>query len=81
VVNLGAGYDTLYWRLKKSINEAPTPSVGDQFQKFVEVDFSTVTAKKIHQIQRKKITNKHHIDLSSYFSEPGRNSFLLVDYI
>ncbi|KAF7638857.1 Leucine carboxyl methyltransferase 1 [Meloidogyne graminicola] len=55
IINLGAGFDTLYWRLKET---------GHTFNKFVEFDFSSVTAKKIRQIQRSKTVN-----LCSYFSE------------
>ncbi|KAM3728472.1 Leucine carboxyl methyltransferase [Dirofilaria immitis] len=43
IINLGAGFDTLYWRLKEE---------GKQLYRYVEVDFSSVTAKKIRQIRR-----------------------------
>uniref|UniRef100_A0A6A7G0Q5 Leucine carboxyl methyltransferase 1 n=2 Tax=Hirondellea gigas TaxID=1518452 RepID=A0A6A7G0Q5_9CRUS len=45
VVNLGAGFDTMFWRLKSS---------GDTPVRFVELDFPEVTAKKTHYIQRSK---------------------------
>ncbi|KAF0302431.1 Leucine carboxyl methyltransferase 1 [Amphibalanus amphitrite] len=45
VLNLGAGFDTLYWRLK---------SAGCRFSNFVELDFSAVTARKLMAIQRQK---------------------------
>uniref|UniRef100_A0A1I8BNB3 Leucine carboxyl methyltransferase 1 n=1 Tax=Meloidogyne hapla TaxID=6305 RepID=A0A1I8BNB3_MELHA len=56
IVSLGAGFDTLYWRLKES---------GQSFNKFVEFDFSSVTSKKIRQIQRSK-----NVNLCGYFSKP-----------
>lgn len=55
ILNLGAGFDTLYWRLKHA---------GLNFYKFIEFDFSTVTSQKIRQINRKK-----QIDLCSYFGK------------
>lgn len=45
MVNIGAGFDTLFWRLR---------STGDDPLRFVELDFSEVTAKKTHYIQRAK---------------------------
>ncbi|ESO96138.1 hypothetical protein LOTGIDRAFT_116132 [Lottia gigantea] len=45
VINLGAGYDTTFWRLKDA-HLMP--------QKFVEIDFPVVTAKKCHHIKSKK---------------------------
>jgi len=38
IVNLGCGFDTLYWRLKEH---------GLKFYKYVDADFSSVTSKKI----------------------------------
>ncbi|OZC10191.1 leucine carboxyl methyltransferase [Onchocerca flexuosa] len=55
IINLGAGFDTLYWRLKEE---------GKQLYRYVEVDFSSVTAKKIRQIRRPGSPN-----LVSMFSE------------
>jgi [phosphatase 2A protein]-leucine-carboxy methyltransferase len=57
IISLGAGFDTLYWRLKET---------GHKFYKFVEFDFSSVTSKKIRQIRRYR-----NVDLCSYFSKPG----------
>ncbi|KAI1716248.1 leucine carboxyl methyltransferase domain-containing protein [Ditylenchus destructor] len=57
IVNIGCGFDTLYWRLKDS---------GQKFYKYAELDFSSVTSKKIRQIRR---SNKH-ADLTSSFSRP-----------
>uniref|UniRef100_A0A914GUF6 Leucine carboxyl methyltransferase 1 n=1 Tax=Globodera rostochiensis TaxID=31243 RepID=A0A914GUF6_GLORO len=55
ILNLGAGFDTLYWRLKDA---------GLAFYKFVEFDFSSVTAKKICQIKRNK-----NLNLMEFFSK------------
>jgi len=64
---LGAGFDTLYWRLKES---------GHIFNKFVEFDFSSVTSKKIRLIQRSK-----NVNLSGYFSNPGKYFFNFFLYL
>ncbi len=45
VVNVGAGFDTLYWNLK---NEGLAPA------SFIEVDFPDVTMKKCHVIKSKQ---------------------------
>jgi len=45
VINLGAGFDTLYWMLAEE---------GIQFKNFIEVDFPTVTAKKCYYIKKSK---------------------------
>lgn len=45
VVNLGAGYDTLYWRLKDE---------GKTIVNFVDVDFPSVTSRKCYLIKRMK---------------------------
>lgn len=37
IINLGCGFDTLYWRLREA---------GHLVQNFIELDFPTVTAKK-----------------------------------
>lgn len=44
IINLGCGFDTLYWQLRNSGDNSRMPHI------FVDVDFSTVTAKKIHHI-------------------------------
>lgn len=44
IVNLGAGFDTLYWQLR---------ATGAKFSNFTDVDFSTISAKKIHFIVKK----------------------------
>lgn len=45
VVNLGAGFDTLYWRLK---------DLGYNVVNFTEIDFPSVTAKKCFNIKKNK---------------------------
>lgn len=45
IINLGCGFDTLYWKLKDS-----TQAVGN----FIELDFPSVVAKKSHIIKRNK---------------------------
>ncbi|CAH2103058.1 unnamed protein product [Euphydryas editha] len=45
IINLGCGYDTLYWRLKDT-----TQAVSN----FIELDFPSVTSKKCHIIKRNK---------------------------
>lgn len=45
IVSLGAGFDTLFWRLHKDGNSPKT---------FVEVDFEQVTTRKCHYIKSKK---------------------------
>lgn len=56
VINLGAGLDTTFWRLKEE-NLLP--------QKFFEVDFPTVVARKIHYIKTKPPLFKPIIDVHS----------------
>ena len=43
VVSVGAGFDTLFWRLNQT---------GDAPNKYIELDFSEVTSKKAHYIQK-----------------------------
>lgn len=45
IINLGSGFDTLYWRLKDA---------GNSPQNFIELDFPNVTAKKCYQIKKHK---------------------------
>ncbi|XP_037076101.1 leucine carboxyl methyltransferase 1-like [Pollicipes pollicipes] len=56
VLSLGAGFDTLYWRLK---------SAGVRFSNYVELDFPMVTTRKLMYIQRQKGL------LSAFQSEDG----------
>jgi O-methyltransferase involved in polyketide biosynthesis len=60
IISLGAGFDTLYYRLRDK---------NAQFSKLVEVDFSSVTAKKI------KLISKCH-ELSQFFQTPGMEYLL-----
>ncbi|KAM4525985.1 leucine carboxyl methyltransferase 1 [Fundulus diaphanus] len=53
VINLGAGLDTTFWRLKEE-NLLP--------RKFFEVDFPTVVARKIHYIKTKPPLSKPIIE-------------------
>lgn len=46
IISLGAGFDTLYWRLKED---------GLNVVNFTEVDFPTVTANKCYLIKKAKI--------------------------
>ncbi|CAG9765157.1 unnamed protein product [Ceutorhynchus assimilis] len=45
IINFGAGFDTLYWRLKDE---------GIVISGYVELDFPTVTSKKCYTIKRNK---------------------------
>ncbi|XP_054268298.1 leucine carboxyl methyltransferase 1-like [Macrosteles quadrilineatus] len=45
IINLGAGFDTLYWRLK---------DMGYTVVNFTEIDFPSVTSKKCFYIKRNK---------------------------
>lgn len=42
IVNFGAGFDTLYWKLKDA---------GLPVKRFVEIDFANVTSRKCHYIK------------------------------
>lgn len=46
IINLGSGFDTLFWKLKSS---------NVPFKKFVELDFPAVTARKIWSIKKKPL--------------------------
>ncbi|XP_051168807.1 leucine carboxyl methyltransferase 1 [Leptopilina boulardi] len=45
IINLGAGFDTLYWKLKDA---------GNSPVNFIELDFSNITAKKCYHIKKQK---------------------------
>lgn len=45
IINFGAGFDTLYWRLKDE---------GIVISNYIELDFPTVTSKKCYMIKRNK---------------------------
>lgn len=46
IINLGAGFDTLYWRLKDS---------GIKVKNYIEIDFASVTSKKCFLIKKSKV--------------------------
>lgn len=62
IINLGAGFDTLYWRLRET---------GNIPANFVELDFPSITAKKCYHIKKHKqlidmlntegISHVHHV--------------------
>ncbi|CAG0900809.1 unnamed protein product [Darwinula stevensoni] len=56
LVNIGAGFDTLYWRLQTS---------GHKVNNYIEVDLPTVTSRKISLL--KKVKELHHTE----FVTPG----------
>ncbi|XP_056153411.1 LOW QUALITY PROTEIN: leucine carboxyl methyltransferase 1 [Lampris incognitus] len=56
IINLGAGLDTTFWRLKDE-NRLP--------RKYFEVDFPTVVARKIHNIKTKPPLSKPIIETHS----------------
>lgn len=60
IISLGAGYDSLYWRLKKSKFLQSDADLESQF-KYVEIDMSVVSVHKIMAIRR-------HPDLSKMLS-------------
>lgn len=45
IINLGCGFDTLYWRLRDA---------GHMITNFIELDFPTVTSRKCYVIKRNK---------------------------
>lgn len=45
IINLGCGFDTLYWRLREA---------GNSPVNFVELDFPSITAKKCYHIKKHK---------------------------
>ncbi|XP_065347665.1 leucine carboxyl methyltransferase 1 [Cloeon dipterum] len=64
ILNFGAGFDTLYWRLKSN---------GHIVKNFIELDFPTVTAKKCYAIKRNKTL------LEQIHSEDGEVKFSPTD--
>lgn len=76
LINLGAGFDTLYWRLRdQNIN----------ISSFVDIDFPSVTAKKCYMIKRnKKLLERIHdqddeVKLSSTDMHAGSYHCMGVD--
>ena len=51
IVNLGAGFDTLYWRLKSHSKDKG--SAVANLRAFVELDMMAVTMRKLHYIRRR----------------------------
>ncbi|XP_057213704.1 leucine carboxyl methyltransferase 1 isoform X3 [Triplophysa rosa] len=74
VVNLGAGLDTTFWRLKDE-NIMP--------KKYFEVDFPMIVARKIHHIKRKsymvKMAREAKPPLSKPLIETHSNDSLLLE--
>lgn len=64
IVSFGAGFDTLFWRLKED---------GLPVKNFVEFDFPTVTSRKCHQIKRTKPL------LEEIVTEDGEVKFSISD--
>ncbi|KAK7576295.1 hypothetical protein V9T40_012581 [Parthenolecanium corni] len=64
IINLGCGFDTLYWRLKEN---------NFNISNFIDVDFPTVTARKCHSIKRNNVL------LQSLHNEDGEISFRDTD--
>lgn len=53
VISLGAGYDTLYWRLKnKNLLEPGSEGSQEKAVRYVEIDMSSVVIHKIMSIRR-----------------------------
>ncbi|XP_076222108.1 leucine carboxyl methyltransferase 1 [Nomia melanderi] len=64
IINLGAGFDTLYWRLKEA---------GKSPSNFIELDFPSVTARKCYHIKK----HKRLIDMLN--TEDGEIRFSTID--
>ena len=64
VINLGAGFDTLYWRLKET-DRSPA--------NFIELDFPSVTARKCYHIK------KHRQLIDMLNTEDGEIRFSTTD--
>lgn len=55
IISLGAGYDTLYWRLNKQYSGSrPNEQQGPSNIKYVEIDMSPVVVHKLMAIKRHK---------------------------
>ncbi|XP_011297931.1 leucine carboxyl methyltransferase 1 [Fopius arisanus] len=65
IINLGAGFDTLYWRLRDA---------GCSPQNFVELDFPNITAKKCYHIK------KHKQLIDKINTEDGEIKFSTTDF-
>ncbi|XP_046622918.1 leucine carboxyl methyltransferase 1 [Neodiprion virginianus] len=64
IINLGSGFDTLYWKLRDA---------GNSPQNFIELDFPSVTSRKCYHIKR----HKQLIDRLN--TEDGEISFSATD--
>ncbi|XP_015180248.1 PREDICTED: leucine carboxyl methyltransferase 1 [Polistes dominula] len=64
IINLGAGFDTLYWKLK---------SAGNNPTNFVELDFPSITARKCYLIK------KHKQLIDTLNTEDGEIRFSTID--
>ncbi|XP_071440902.1 leucine carboxyl methyltransferase 1 [Hetaerina americana] len=64
IISIGAGFDTLYWRMKDE---------GLEFGNFVEMDFPTVTSRKCHLIKKSKVL------LEKLHTEDGEVRFSSTD--
>jgi len=53
IVNLGAGFDTLYWRLKQLYLSNKKHGPSATLKAFVEIDMIAVTMHKVHCIRRR----------------------------
>nr|CAG4651944.1 EOG090X08O3 [Triops cancriformis] len=70
IVNLGAGFDTLYWKLCEE---------GQVILNFAELDFPAVTARKSHLIQRSKRL-LHYINKADDEVKVNTNSLHAANY-
>jgi [phosphatase 2A protein]-leucine-carboxy methyltransferase len=61
IINLGAGFDTLFWRLKES---------NCKVDRFIEIDFSSVTSKKLRHIRKPQSDPK----LFTFFDEEPKEA-------
>jgi len=73
IVNLGAGYDTLYWRLKESV-------AGKLLQNFVDVDLPEVTASKCALVKRSKLLLERVADGEGEVHLPNNTDLHGTDY-
>ena len=74
VINIGAGFDTLYWRLKSQHKVSNINS-------FVEIDLPGVTARKVLSIRRKNKLLEHlGKDIKCSSSELHSNCYHLMSF-
>lgn len=70
IINLGAGYDSLFWRLKSYSSRSDQISMSGV--KYIEIDLVEVTSKKMMNIMK-------HSDLKSHLKSPKRGGQDLYD--